>query len=267
MSRLASVVSVALASCLSLLSSAVLACTADTECRGQRICVDGKCQESQPAAPAMTPAPFPAATPAPVVAPPPVVAAPPAPMPPPPAAPGAQLIAAAEAPVPAQPRVVAKPADDEGSLLDSATAVWSVSVLAGIDNVGTPGGSQTVFDPHLHLEVGAGVPTDLTKVFAVAYFDGGLPTNGSTTLGVDVFGAGLGLGERYRLTVGGGLALVNAWTGSNQTPYVGGNFTAHASAALPKHIGVHAQFNYTTANINGTQLNFIVGGLGLGYTQ
>jgi hypothetical protein len=140
--------------------------------------------------------------------------------------------------------------------------------MAAVDNLSVPNGSKAFFEPHLHLELGGGIPTELTRVYAVGYFDGGTPTDFTATLGTNTLGAGLGLGSRYRLTLGGGVAVLNDFTPGSTTagPFVGGNFTAHASAALTAHVGVHAHFSYSAWSINGAGLSSVVAGIGLGYT-
>jgi hypothetical protein len=168
---------------------------------------------------------------------------------------------------PAQADVAQKPADDDASILDNAKVMWSISLMAGIDNVSAGGQSLTAFDPHFHVELGGGIPTDLTRVFGFVFFDAGAPTSSGTTLGLHALGAGLGLGTKYRLSLGGGVAEANDYTSGNGSLYFGGNFTAHASVALTPHLGVHAQFSYSAINVNSVGWNFIVGGLGLGYTM
>jgi hypothetical protein len=103
----------------------------------------------------------------------------------------------------------------------------------------------------------------------VAYFDGATPTDFSATYGTSIFGAGFGFGSRFRLTLGGGVALLNDFTpGSSASgPYAGGNFMVHASANLTQHVGVHAHFSYSAWSINGVGISSVVGGIGLGYTM
>jgi|SRR5579871_3539460 len=240
-------------------TDALAGCTMDAECKGDRICVDSKCVSPASIAPAPVAA-VPAAAPAPVVAPPPQATAPAVSVASSPAvvaSPAVVTNAASSTPL-ANTVVAAQP--QPGSTFLSQNGLWSVSFLGGVNDVMAGGQSLAVFQMDLHLEGGVRVNPDFS---IVGFYDGGLPIiQGQVPLGLGTLGVGVGLGDKYRVAVGGGLAgalpIGNA-IGGGLT--LGGSLLAHGSVPLYAGFGLHAQFNVTFVG----PLTLIQAGLGLGY--